>query len=257
MAQLITPSSSFGSADAINEPVSDDSAMLAKNRMLLFELEQKYILTPGILTISPSGELIADLSTEDPDQGTMAGQVPSWLRDYLVRELNLFGQGPPSSCRALYDQMEAGGREAGGRNPSVRSAALLLSCAGRLLQRSVDELRDFVRGGEAVSEEGYAMEFGMVEGLVGRLVGCHGAHARNKKVPRDVRLLLEIGGMGMGMKSALDCSLEGVVMEPVVKLIEKLGFVGEGLRKLQEENEGHRDDGGDDLSDSGVSGCSP
>lgn len=273
MAQLITPSSSFGRADTINNrgPVSDDDAMLTKNRMLLLELEQRYILTPGVLTISPSGELKADLSTEDPDQGTMAGlypnlsppeglenQVPSWLRDYLFKELNLFDQGPPSACRALYDQMDAS-REKTGCNPSVKAAALLLSCAERFLQRSVDELREFVQSGEAVCEESYVMEFRMVEGIVKRLVGCHGVSARKKRMPKDVQLLLEIGGMGMGMKSALDCSLENVIIEPVVILIEKLDFVAKGLRKLQEEgeSENRKDGDSDDMSDSGFSGCSP
>lgn len=99
-------------------------------------------------------------------------QIPSWLRDYLIKELNLFGSGPPSACGSLYDQMVRS-REVGreGTNLSVSSAALLLDCGMMSLRSSISDLREFCSSSEPVCEDTYVMEFGIVEGVIKRLAG--------------------------------------------------------------------------------------
>ncbi|KAI3397805.1 hypothetical protein diail_10338 [Diaporthe ilicicola] len=319
MAQNPETSSSKSSAKIIDLTAANDDlaticddGIIAKNRMTILELEEKYILNPGIVTIAPSGEIEVDLSQEEPDQGTMAGlyptlappeeleyQIPSWLRDYLFKELNVFGQGPPSACRSLYDQMKRS-KEVGneGKNMSVASAVLLLSCSMMSLRHSIDDLRDFCSSGEAVDEDSYEMEFGIVDGVVRKLAGCDatkgiknrlvapeasddeieysppkrrrtskdtlvgvvgGGAAASRELPRDIELLLDLGSRGMAMKSALDSSLEDLVITPVSRLVEKLENVYKGLRKQEEEHarEQPRVARGDHSSDSGVSACSP
>lgn len=265
------------------------------------------MLTPGILTITPSGQLQADLSREEPDQGMMVGlypalpppedyepQIPSWLREYLIKELNLFGSGPPSACGSLYDQMVRS-REVGreGTNLSVSSAALLLSCGTTSLRDSITDLREFCSSGEPVCEDTYAMEFGIVEGVIKRLAGWHPSQsiknrllatrptnnesneqspAKRRKtsqkkrvdiaapatqdLPRDIELLLDMGSRGMVMKGLLDSSLEDLVITPVSRLIGKLEVVYKGLRD-EDNNKKEQFTGGDHSSDSGVSACSP
>lgn len=105
-------------------------------------------------------------------------QIPSWLRDYLIKELNLFGCGSPSACGSLYDQMVTSkevGRE--GTNLTVKSAALLLSVGMMSLRDSIDTLREFCSSGEAVCEDTYAMEFGIVEKVVKRLAGWNASQS--------------------------------------------------------------------------------
>lgn len=203
-------------------------------------------------------------------------QIPSWLREYLIHELNLFGCGPPSACGSLYDQMVTSrqvGRE--GTNLSVKSAALLLSCGTTSLRMSIDELREFCSSGDAVCEDTYAMEFGIVEGTVKRLAGWdasqsvqnrllatrptdnrrdehspakrrkisddnvvgvdHGSQVASRELPRDIQLLLDLGSQGMVMKGALDISLEDQIITPVSRLVEKLDNVYKGLREQEEE----------------------
>ncbi|KAL1872385.1 hypothetical protein Daus18300_004355 [Diaporthe australafricana] len=312
MAQPLETSPSSTSANIIDPTTADDDEIITSNRMIILELEQKYILSPGVLTIAPSGQLHADLSQEEPDQGTMAGlyptlpppeelkcQIPSWLRDYLIKELNVFGQGPPSACGSLFDQMKRSkevGRE--GTNMTVGSTALLLSCATTSLRGSIDDLRDFCSSGEAVCEDSYAMEFGIVERVVGKLAGCDtikslknrladtepsddeieyspskrrrisrdtlvgvfdGGAAASRELPRDIELLIDLGSRGMAMKSALDNSLEDLVITPVSRLVDKLENVYKGLRKQEQDNrkEELRVTRGDHSSDSGISACSP
>lgn len=99
-------------------------------------------------------------------------QIPSWLREYLIKELDLFGCGPPSACGSLYDQMVTSrqvGRE--GTNLSIKSTALLLSCGMTMLRMSIADLREFCSSGEAVCEDSYEMEFGIAQGIVKKLVG--------------------------------------------------------------------------------------
>lgn len=273
-------------------------------------MEEKYILNPGTLTVAPSEQLKIDLSTEEPDQGTMVGlypglpppenyepQIPSWLREFLIKELNLFGNGPPSACGSLYDQMTRS-REIGaeGTNLSVSSTALLISCGVMSLRESVTDLRDFCSSGDPVGEDTYEMEFGIVERVIKRIAGWHPSQsvqnrllasgktknhsdeqspakrrkiAENKhtvvaasaerELPKDIELLLDLGSQGMAMKGVLDSSLEDLVITPVCRLIDKLDIVEKGLRK-QEHEERKKENGmggGDHASDSGVSACSP
>lgn len=253
------------------------------------ELEEKYILTPGILTVAPSGQLQVDLSREEPDEGTMLGlypalpppedyepQIPSWLRDYLIKKLNLFGSGPPAAFGSLYDQMVKSkevGRE--GTNLSVSSAALLLSCGTIIVRRSIEELRDFCSSGEAIDEDSYAMEFGIVENVVKKLAGwdasqsvqnrllatrpvnddteqspskrrkisknsrldiANGSAPASSELQRDIKILLDMGSKGMMMKDMLDSSLEDLIITPVSRLIDQLEIVYKGLRKQEEED---------------------
>lgn len=256
----------------------------ATNKSLV-ELEQKYILTPGVLTIAPSGQLRADLRHEEPDQGTMVGlyptlpyeaQIPSWLRDYLIKELNLFGCGPPAACGSFYDQMVTSreiGRE--GTNLSVKSASLFLDLGIISMRFSIAQLREFCLSGEAVCEDTYEMEFGMVEGIVKRLAGwdpsqsvqnrllatrrtdkksdehspakrrkiskddrvgvTHGAAPASWELPSDIKLMLDLGSRGMVMKGALDTSLEERIIAPVSRLVDKLENIYKGLCSQEEE----------------------
>jgi hypothetical protein len=224
-------------------------------------------------------------------------QIPSWLRDYLVKELNLFGCGPPSACGSLYDQMTRS-RELGseGTNLSVNSAALFLSCGTMSLRSSITDLREFCSSGEPVCEETYAMEFGIVEGVIKGLAGWgpsqsvqsrlldtrptkneikeHSPAKRRKiskrnhvgvaapaerELPREIGLLLDLGSKGMLMKGCLDSSLEDLVINPVSRLIDKLEIVRKGLRNQEDEGRKNKEHhtGGDHSSDSGVSACSP
>lgn len=221
-------------------------------------------------------------------------QIPSWLREYLIKELDLFGSGPPSACGSLYDQMVRS-REVGreGTNLSVSSAALLLSCGTTSLRDSLTDLHEFCSSGEPVCEETYAMEFGIVEGVIKRLAGWHASQSiknrllatrltnnesseqspakrrrtsKNKRIdvaasatpglPRDIELLLDMGSRGMAMKGALEVSLEDLIITPVSRLIEKLDIVYKGLRE-EEKKMKKQCIGGDNSSDSGVSACSP
>lgn len=209
-------------------------------------------------------------------------QIPSWLRDYLIKELNLFGSGPPSACGSLFDQMMTS-REAGreGTNLSVSSTALLISCGTVSLRSSIADLRDFCSSGEAICEDTYAMEFGIVEGVIKRLAGWdasqsvrnrllatrptnnkadgrspakrrktskdnrvgvnEGATVPSRELPPDIELLLDLGSKGMVMKGALDDSLEEHVITPVSRLVEKLDNVYNGLRKQEEEEKKKKD----------------
>lgn len=272
-------------------------------------MEEKNIVNPGILTVAPSGQLKIDLSNEEPDQGTMVGlypalpppedyeaQIPSWLRDYLVKEMNLFGNGPPSACGAFHGQMIRSrdiGRE--GTNLTVSSAALFISCGTTSLRSSIADLREFCSSGEPVCEDTYAMEFGIVEKVLKRLAGWDPSQSVKKRLlasgktkiendeqspakrrkiaenkhtgvaasaerelPKDIELLLDLGSQGMAMKGLLDSSLEDLVISPVSRLIDKLEIVEKGLRKQEDEERKKQNRvGGDHSSDSGVSACSP
>lgn len=151
-------------------------------------------------------------------------QIPSWLRDYLIKELNLFGSGPPSACGSLYDQMvtsEEVGRE--GTNLTVKSAALLLSVGMMSLRDSIDTLREFCSSGEAVCEDTYTMEFGIVEKVVKRLAGCKASQSVQNRLlatrptdnrsdvqsPAKRRKLSEksLVGIGHGATAAASCEL--------------------------------------------------
>lgn len=221
-------------------------------------------------------------------------QIPSWLRDYLIKELDLFGSGPPYACGSLYDQMVRS-REEGkeGKNPRVELVAGRLSYAIPRLRDSITDLREFCSSGEPVCEETYAMEFGIVEGVIKSLAGWHPSQSiknrllatgptnnesneqspakrrrtgKNKRVevvapatpelPREIELLLDIGSRGMAMKGALDSSLEDLIITPVSRLIKKLDIVYNGLRN-EEKKKKDQCTGGDSSSDSGVSACSP
>lgn len=151
-------------------------------------------------------------------------QIPSWLRDYLIKELDLFGSGPPSACGSLYDQMVTSkevGRE--GTNLTVKSAALLLSVGMMSLRDSIDTLREFCSSGEAVCEETYAMEFGIVEGVVKRLAGWNASQSvqnrllatrptdnkSDRQPPAKRRKLSEksLVGISHGATAAASCEL--------------------------------------------------
>lgn len=134
-----------------------------------------------MLSIAPSGQLQADLSHEEPDQGTMRGryptlpyelQIPSWLRDYLIKELNLFGTGPPYGFSSFYDQMVKSKEiDREGTNLTVKSATLFLSYGIMGLRDSIGRLREFCSLGEMLYEDTYAMDFGIVEAVVKKLAG--------------------------------------------------------------------------------------
>lgn len=208
-------------------------------------------------------------------------QIPSWLRDYLIKELNLFGSGPPFACSSLYDQMVTSREVGEGTNLSVSSTALLISCATVSLRYSITDLRDFCSSGEAICEDTYAMEFGIVEGVIKRLAGWdksesvqsrilasgptenktgerspakrrkiikdnrvgvnEGGTVPSRELPSDIQLLLDLGSKGMVMKGALDDSLEERIITPVSRLVEKLDNVYKGLRRQEEEEKKKKD----------------
>lgn len=286
-------------------PHSSAAHLVNKNRMLIAQLEQLGILAPGVVTIDDAtGALQANLSRdEEPDRGTIAGlfpnqsttstdeQIPSWLRDYLVQELDVYGCGPPAACAALYEHLRRS-QEDVGLNTSVRTAATLLRCAATSLRHALQDVRDFVDADYMVADT-YALEVGMVARTVGRLVGsgvatasvrCHEEDEeedndddddRGKKktppekrtIPREIQLLLDIGGMGVAMKKAMETSLTDLVVEPYSRLVDKLDMVAKGLQREEEEQQQQQDleqqaeqgkrekSESHSGSDSGIDGC--
>lgn len=246
-----------GTGGATAAPDSKSSTSLLtdeivnKNRVLLLRLEQDGILAPGVVTIDPSGELRADLSAQ-PDPGTMSGlypdmavpvdideQIPSWLRDYLVKELHVLGRGPPTACQALCEGLKRSQDEPG-INPSVWLTETQLSCAAVSLQHAIDDVRDFVKSG-IVIDDTYEKEFGMIIRTVLRLVGCSFEEA-----PKGVQLLFEMGSAGVTMKCALDEPLERLIITPYSKLVEKIQAVAKVLQQdLQRTRQSKDGDTGD------------
>lgn len=287
-----------------DEPHQSAHLVNNKSRMLLVQLEQLGILAPGVVTIDDAtGALQADLSREEePDRGTMAGlfpnqattdtdeQIPSWLRDYLVQELDVYGCGPPAACAALYKHLRRSQDDVG-LNTSVRTAATLLRCAATSLRHALQDIRDFVDADYMVADT-YALEVGMVARTVRRLVGsgvatavrCHeedeeeddeGEDREKKKtppkkrtIPREIQLLLDIGGMGVAMKKAMETSLTDLVVGPYGRLVDKLDMAAKGLQREDEEQQQQRQDSEEQAeqgkrekseshsgSDSGIDGC--
>lgn len=263
----VVPSSQSASSIICNDR---NPNLIHKNQMVILQLEQLGILAPGVLSVDSKGTLSADLSTkEQPDNGTMAGlfpaqstegieeQIPSWLRDYLVTELDVYGCGPPAACAALYDHLKKSQDDVG-INTSVKTAGTLLRCAIMSLQHSIQDIREFVDS-DLMVEDTYDLEVGMVVRTVKRLINAD-TDCKDKKLPRDIHLLLDIGSMGVGMKSAMEASLQSLVVEPYSKLVEKLEMVAKGLQRDAERQ--HEEDTAEDRksenefgSDSGVDGC--
>lgn len=263
----------------ISSLIRDDyknANIVHKNRMLLLQLEQRGILAPGVVTINgETGELNADLSREEdqeePDTGTMAGlfpnqstseideQIPSWLRDYLVSELDVYGCGPPTACAAFYDHLKKSQDDVG-INTSVRTAQTLLRCATMSLRHSVQDIQEFVDTGCMVDDT-YELEVGTIVRTVQRLVASGEDKRAKNKTPQDIQLLLDIGSMGVVMKSAMEASLRSLVVEPYGQLVEKLDMVAKGLeeresaRRKEAEGEGEEKSEREFGSDSGVDGC--
>lgn len=247
-------------------PVEVPDEIISKNRMLLIQLEQEGILEPGLVTIDPSGELRADLSSQ-PDPGTMAGlypsmaappdmdaQIPSWIRDYLVKELNVRGQGPPKTCQVLYEGLKRSQDEPG-LNASVWLTETQLSCSAINLQHAVDDIRDFVNS-RIVVEDTYEKEFGMIIRTILHLVGCS-----LEAVPLDIQLLFDIGSQGATVKCALDDPLNKLILT-YDQLIQKIEAVANGLRLRQDlqraQPDKHHDMEDDDTAsnaDSAVAFC--
>lgn len=239
--------------------------VLTKNRMTLLHLEQTNALAPGILTISPTGELhLSAHFSPDPDDGTMAGyfpnqspsagvdsQIPTWLREYLLKELNVHGHGPPANCRAFYDHL-LDAREDFALNNSVRSTEGALAYAVISLRYAIEEVRSFVAA-KYLSEETYEEEVRLVVKNVKRMVGYQG-----EEMSMELRLLVELAGMGATMKEALGEPLESLVVAPYTRLVGRLELVSKALRiELDrvdlEAEKTPRDDA--HTPDSGISGC--
>lgn len=245
--------------------IQHSDEIVAKNRMLILQLEQKGVLAPDVVTISSSGQLQANLSVE-PDSGTMAGlysnlpacpnideQIPSWLRDHLVRELNVLGRGPPKACEALYEGLKRSQEEVG-INTSIWVTEMQLACAVTSLQHSIEDIQEFVCS-EFVVEDTYEREFGMVVRTVLRLVGSDG-----DKMPRDVQLLIDVGSIGVTMKYALEEPLARLVIKPYSQLAQKLEVVAKALRQDLERTRQQKDEAINDgdtksATDSGVDIC--
>lgn len=237
-----------------------DDDVLTKNRMLILQLEQRGVLAPGVVTIASSGELQANLSVA-PDSGTINGlfpnmapshsideQLPSWIRDYLIKELNVLGRGPPVACQALYDGLQRS-QDGVGVNVSVWFAEMQLSCAVISLEHSIDVLQDFVHSNNIVQDT-YDMEVDTVIKTIKHLVSCEG----DEFLHRDIQLLVDIGRMGSAMKEAINEPLERMIIAPYSLLVPKLGMVANALRqdlgRMRQEKE---DAMSDDCSASRVS----
>lgn len=239
--------------------------LLIQNRMTILRLEQDGILAPGILTINTFGELCAEMSVE-PDTGTMAGlfpnmaihpdtdeQIPSWLRDYLVKILNVHSHGPPAVCRAFYDHLKDSQGDVGINN-SVRTAESHLSYATISLRYAIDEVKGFLRMRHAVKETYHEEAFNVIK-TVKRLIGYEG-----ESMPKGIRMLIEIAEMGAVMKEALDEPLESLVVTPYTQLLEKLELVSKALRVQldrvdQETDKAREGDGPQSPPDSGIDIC--
>lgn len=216
--------------------------ILAKNRVLILQLEQSGAVAPGILKIEASGELRADLGVK-PDHGTMVGlfpamapaadidrQIPSWLRDYLVEELNMRGHGPPAACRVLYEGLKMVQDDVG-INPSVWITETQLACAAISIQHSIEVVRDFISS-PIVVEEDYEMELGLVIRTVTGLFGGGG-----DELPRDIQLLFELGSSSATLVGAMKEPLERLVISPFSQLNEKIEVVAKALRRDLERAE--------------------
>ncbi|KAJ4418392.1 hypothetical protein N0V82_005578 [Gnomoniopsis sp. IMI 355080] len=239
--------------------------LLTQNRMTILQLEQVGILAPGVLTIELSGELRVDLSAE-LDMGTMMGlfptdipaqdandQISSWLRDYLLKILNVHGYGPPAVCRAFYDHLNEGkGRVS--INHSVRTAESLLSYATISLRYAIEEVDSFSSMQHTVKDT-YDQEVWNVIKTIKRLVGYEG-----EAMPEDIRLLVEIAQMGTSMKEALNEPLQSHIVTPYTQLLEKLELVSKALRtqldRIDQEAENAREaEGPRSTPDSGIYEC--
>lgn len=255
---------------APSSPVPDSTTskilsaeILTQNRMTILRLEQDGVLSPGVVTVKPSGELCADLKIE-PDPGTMAGlfpksqpefdqQIPSWLRDYLLTILNVRGHGPPAICRAFYDHLKDS-QDDMGINNSVRTAESLLSYATISLRYAVEEVKSFASM-QYTFEHTYGEEVWNVIKTIKRLVGYEGG-----TMPSEVRMLIELAEMGTAMKEAVNEPLQSLIVTPYTELLEKLELVSKALRlqldRIDQETEKAREiEERRSTPDSGVYGC--
>lgn len=240
--------------------------LLTKNRLTIVRLEHTNALAPGILTITPAGELVlTEDSLPEPDNGTMnayywsqgpssgtPSQIPTWLREYLIKEINVLGHGPPAICRAFYDHLLAG-REDYAQNHTVLTAETSLAFAVISLRYAIDEVQSFV-GAAYVSEETYEEEVQVVIRNVKRMVGYQG-----EEISMELRLLLELASLGPAMKQALIEPLESLIIGPFTRLVGKLELVSKALRIELDHLESEADRGRREnvhTPDSGVSGCS-
>ncbi|CAN8100356.1 unnamed protein product [Discula destructiva] len=256
---IFEPSTPGRRASSSSSPLD----ILTKNRMTILRLEQIGALTPGVLTITPSGELQAELSLE-PDRGTMAGlfpnmapspdadeQIPSWLRDYLLTELNVHGHGPPANCRALYVHLKEA-QEDSGINNTVRTTEGALAYAAISLRYALEEVRSFVDM-KRVHKETYDKEVQIIIKNIKRLVGYEG-----DEMSTGLRMLVEIADMGFAMKDALTKPLESEIIVPYTRLLEKMELVSKGLRveldRVDEKAE-KAQAGAYSTPDSGIAGC--
>lgn len=255
---------------APTSPITDNTTssilsaeIVTQNRMTILRLEQDGILSPGVVTIKPSGELCADLTVE-PDPGTMAGlfptsrpdfdeQIPSWLRDYLLSILNVHGHGPPAICRAFYDHLKDS-QDDMGINNSVRTAESLLSYATISLRYAVEVVKNFANA-QYTFEHTYGEEVWNVIKTIKRLVGYEG-----ETMPSEVRMLVEIAESGATMKEAVNEPLQSLIVTPYTELLEKLELVSKALRlqldRIDQETEKAREmEGRRSTPDSGIYGC--
>lgn len=212
--------------------------ILAQNQMLILQLEQSGALAPGVLQINPSSGLLVANLTAEPDPGTMAGlfpnmspspdnepQIPSWLRDALIKDINVYGKGPPAACRALYDHLKRSQEETG-TNTTVWTAEMLLGCAAMSLRHAVELVQDFVDGSAVYDDDDmHAREVDGIITCVERLVGCD-----RTELPLDLRFVLDMGAMGASVKEMMEMPLRQMVIRPYERLVKKLETISKALR---------------------------
>lgn len=239
--------------------------ILIQNRLTIIRLEQYGILTPGIITVKPSGELCANISVE-PDMGMMASlypnlppppdadeQIPSWLRDYLLKILNVHGYGPPAVCRAFYDHLIASEGDKG-INHSVRTAESHLSYATISLRYAIEVVKSFMRT-QHIFYDTYEEEIRNVIKIVKRLVGYEG-----ESMAKDISMLLDIAQMGTSLRGALIEPFNRLIVHPYTQLLEQLELVSKALRMQldhfdQETEKARESEGPRFTPDSGIHGC--
>lgn len=145
-------------------------------------------------------------------------QIPSWLRDCLLKILNVHGHGPPAVCRVFYGHLKDIQGDMG-INHSVRTAKSHLSYATISLRYTIEEVKIFSTM-KYTFKERYEEEVWVVVKTIRRLVGYQG-----ETMSTEIRMFNEIAETGSLMKEALNEPLQSLILTAYTQILEKLELV--------------------------------